>query len=75
MTRASEIEAGQLLQQADANRLHAELNPSLSPRQRKRLLKAADAMQAHAMHITRVTDPDILRMTDDELLAELSQHF
>lgn len=72
MNRAAELETGQLLQQADANRLHAELNPSLTPRQRKRLLKAADAMQAHALQITKVTDPDILRMTDDELLAELS---
>jgi hypothetical protein len=70
MNQANEQEAASLWTQAAANRLHAELNPTLSTRQRKQLLRVADRMMAHAFAITPV-DQVTAAMSDDELLEAL----
>jgi hypothetical protein len=73
MTRDNEREAGALLEQAEANRIHAAFNPSLTPRQRKRLLKVAKDMTAHAFEIMGPVPADIAALSDDDLLAQLEE--
>lgn len=71
MTHEIEQEAAALLEQARANRIHAAFNPSLTPRQRKRLLRVAKDMTAHAFKILGPVDPEIAALSDDDLLAQL----
>lgn len=71
MSRAAEQEAAALWAQAEANRLHAALNPSLTTRQRKRLERVANDMTAHAFKILGPVEPEFANLSDDELLAAL----